>query len=195
VSPPVRGFALTGAARACATPEGAYANCLALSARYTAWLRDRGAPAGMLVLRGSRDAYPSAAGRWPDCDPEGYAHWVTISGGLCVDWTWRQFEPRADWPVVLPVGALAGAWRDVRVWACEACPDLVADSRHLALAHADLHRGHRSLARATGGAGPFPDPRHDADAVPLSPMCSCAAGARTSTAADVRAAESALQSS
>ncbi len=147
MSPPVRGFALTGAARACATPEGAYANCLALSARYTAWLRAGGVPAGMLVLRGSRVAFPSAAGRWPDCDPEDYAHWVTFSGELCVDWTWRQFEPGADWPAVLPVDALAGAWRDVRVWACEDCPELVADPRHLELAPADLHP---SIARSPG---------------------------------------------
>jgi hypothetical protein len=185
VSPPVRGFALTGAARTCATPEGAYANCLALSARYAAWLRDLGVPAGILVMRGSRGAFPSAAGRWPGCDREGYAHWVTFSGDRCVDWTWRQFEPGASWPVVAPVAALADVWHEVAVWACEECPDLVADRRHLALAPAEMHAEHRALARATGGAGPFPDPRHDTSSA-LVPLCCCAGvrgGLRTSTAA------------
>ncbi len=180
MTPPVRGFALTGAARACATPEGAYANCLALSARYAAWLRDAGVPAGLLAMRGRRGAFPSAAGRWPGCDPDDYAHWVTFSGDVYVDWTWRQFEAGAAWPVVLPVDALAEGWREVGVWACEACPELVADPLHLELTPAALHAEHRALALATGGAGPFPDPRHDTTP-PLAPMCSCA-GSRTSTA-------------
>ena len=174
MSPPVRGFALTGAARACATSEGAYANCLALSARYAAWLREGGVPAGLLAMRGSRAAFPSAAGRWPGCDPEGYSHWVTFSGDRCVDWTWRQFEPGAAWPVVLTVDSLADRWQELAVWACEQCPDLVADRRHLALAPAGMHAEHRALARATGGAGPFPDPRHD-DTAPHVPMCGCVA--------------------
>ena len=128
----------------------------------------------MLALRGSRRAFPSAAGRWPGCDPEGYSHWVTVTGDRCVDWTWRQFEPSAAWPLVLPVGALAAGWDEVAVWACETCPELVADRRHLALAPAGMHAEHRALAYATGGAGPFPDPRHD-DTLPLVPLCVCAA--------------------
>ena len=176
MTPPVRGFALTSAARACITPEGAYANCLALSGRYTAWLRDAGVPAGMLVLRGSRTAFPAAAGRWPACDPAGYAHWVTLSGDVCVDWTWRQFEPGAAWPLVSSVAALAEAWVDVRVWACDRCPELVADPRHLGLTPAGLHAEHRALAEESGGAGPYPDPRHPEDAGPLVPLCSCGPG-------------------
>ena len=182
MSPPVRGFALTGAARACATPEGAYANCLALSARYAAWLRDAGVPAGLLAMRGSRGAFPSAAGRWPGCDPEDYAHWVTFSGEHCVDWTWRQFDREAAWPVVLPVDALAGAWHEVRVWACETCPELVADPLHQALTPAGCTP---SIAR-------WPSPRAGrarsrtratTTTPPLAPMCSCAGGTETSTAA------------
>ena len=38
--PAVSAFALSGEALACTTPEGAYANCLALSVRYALWLRD-----------------------------------------------------------------------------------------------------------------------------------------------------------
>jgi len=170
VTPPVRGFALTGAARACTTPEGAYANCLALSARYAAWLRERGEPAAMLALLGSRRAFPDAAGRWPLCAPAAYPHWVTVSRGWAVDWTRRQFEPGAAWPAIVPESEIAEAWDDVRVWACERCPDLVADRRHAELAPAGMHLEHRRLARETAGMGPFPDPRHDVDG-PLRPLC------------------------
>jgi hypothetical protein len=176
VSPPVRGFALTSAARTCATPEGAYANCLALSARYAAWLRDRGEPAGLLALRGSRSAFPAAAGRWPFCDPGAHAHWVTASAGWAVDWTFRQFDPGSAWPSVVPVAALADRWREVELWACEGCADLLADPRHGELTPAGLHAQHAALARATAGAGPFPDPRHD-DTAPLAPLCRCPDGA------------------
>jgi hypothetical protein len=130
----------------------------------------------MVALRGLHAAYPPAAGRWPLCDPEVYAHWVTVSGDWAVDWTWRQFDPAAAWPAVLPVDALAGAWLETEAWACETCPELVGDRRHLELAPPALHREHRAIARATGGAGPFPDPRHDHTA-PLAAMCLCAAQA------------------
>jgi hypothetical protein len=172
VSPPVRGFALTGAARACTTPEGAYANCLALSARYTAWLREQGEPAGIVALLGSRRAFADAAGRWPLCPPAGHSHWVTVSGGWAVDWTRRQFEPGADWPATMPAAELADAWRDVRVWACERCPELVADPLHEQLAPAGMHLEHRRLAGETDGRGPFPDPRHERHPS-LEPLCAC----------------------
>ena len=71
VTPPVRGFALTSAARTCATPAGAYANCLALSVRYALWLRERGEPAGLLRHRAGaapRSRRPPAG--WPLCEPE-----------------------------------------------------------------------------------------------------------------------------
>ena len=99
---------------------------------------------------------------------------MTVSGDAAVDWTWRQFEPGAAWPARLPVEALAAGWQEVAVWACEDCAELVADRRHQELAPAGMHAEHRALARATGGAGPFPDPRHDRTA-PLEPLCSCAA--------------------
>jgi hypothetical protein len=174
VTPPVRGFALTGAARACATPSGAYANCLALSVRYARWLRERDIAAGLLALRGSRAAFPSAAGRWPVCEPDAYAHWVTLSGDWAVDWTWRQFDPTAGWPVVLPVEQVIAGWLEHRVWACERCPELVADRRHQDLAPVAMAARHLAIARDSAGAGPFPDPRHDHTAA-LAVMCACAA--------------------
>jgi hypothetical protein len=142
--------------------------------RYARWLRDRGEPAALFRLARSRSAFPAAAGRWPLCDPRGYTHWVTVSGDCAVDWTWRQFEPDAPWPVVVPVDALLAGWHEASLWACEDCPELVADRRHQELAPAAMFAEHHAIARATGGAGPFPDPRHDHTAA-LEPLCSCAA--------------------
>jgi len=173
VTPPVRGFALTSAARACATPAGAYANCLALSVRYALWLRERGEPAGLLAMRGSRAAFPSAAGRWPLCEPESYTHWVTVSGDWAVDWTWRQFDPASAWPAVLPAEVAAGAWLESAVWACDRCPELVGHPRHQDLAPLAMAGEHLAIARTTAGAGPFPDPRHDHTPA-LVALCACA---------------------
>ena len=100
---------------------------------------------------------------------------MTVSGDTAVDWTWRQFEPGAAWPRRrCPSTRSPRAGARPAVWACEDCPELVADRRHRELAPAGMHAEHRAIARATGGAGPFPDPRHDRTA-PLEPLCSCAA--------------------
>jgi hypothetical protein len=170
--PPLEGFAATAAARACAAPAGAYANCLAVSARYAEWLRDRGVPAGLLVLRGRRRPTAAGAGRWPFRDPTGILHWTVAVDGWSVDWTARQFDPHEPWPRVDPIAALADAWDEVASWACERCPELLIDPRHGELAPPDLHADHRR--RASAGADRFPDPRHDGTA-PLVAPCACAA--------------------
>jgi hypothetical protein len=171
--PPLHRFAASEAARACAAPAGAYANCLVLSVRYTAWLRECGVAAGLLVLRGSRTQFPSAAGRWPYCDPSHISHWTTVAGDWSVDWTARQFDPRAAWPRVEPVTALAAAWEHVSIWACERCAEPLADPRHGHLAPPELHAEHRLRARETAGIGPFSDPRHDGTPA-LVALCRCA---------------------
>jgi hypothetical protein len=170
--PPLEGFAATAAARACATPAGAYANCLALSARYAEWLRDQGVPAGLLVLRGRRRLLSASAGRWPFRDPASILHWTVAIDGWSVDWTARQFDPDEPWPRVDAIAALDDDWEEIVSWACERCPELLADPRHAELAPPDLHADHRRRARA--GASRFPDPRHD-DTAPLVTPCACAA--------------------
>jgi hypothetical protein len=169
----LREFSRTEAARACEQPAGAYANCLAVSGRCAQWLRGRGVECGLVHMAGSRDPLPRAAGRWPFCDPAETQHWTVRIGEWSVDWTARQFRPRARWPKVERVDVLAARWRLVEDWACPRCPELVADPRHLELTPAGLEREHRALARASRGRGPFPDPRHD-DSPPLLVMCACA---------------------
>ncbi len=169
--PPLDGFAATPAARACAAPAGAYANCLALSARYAEWLRDQGTPAGLLVLRGRRRPVSAGAGRWPFRDPASILHWTVAVEGWCVDWTARQFDPLEPWPRVDPIAALDKDWDAVVSWACERCPELLADPRHGQLAPPDLHAAHHHRARTS--AGRLPDPRHDGTA-PLVTTCGCA---------------------
>ena len=167
-------FADTDLAGACAEPDGAYANCLAVSATCAAWLRARDVRCGLLKMTGSRHAFAEAAGRWPYCDPAGVEHWTVAVDGESVDWSARQFDPAAAWPEIQPVGALAARWRAVEQWACERCTQLVADPRHVELAPATLAAEHRARARDSAGRGPFPDPRHVRDESPLAPLCACA---------------------
>jgi hypothetical protein len=166
----------TDAARACRHPAGAYANCLALSVRCALWLRSRGVACGLMHLAGSLEPFSRAAGRWPFCDPADTQHWTVGAGDWSIDWTARQFRARAPWPEVERVAALAARWRLVEVWACDRCPQLVADQRHLELTPPGLDREHRALARATGGRGPFHDPRHDGTAA-LVKLCACSSAA------------------
>jgi len=169
----LREFEQTDAARAAQGSTGAYANCLALSARCAQALRTRGVECGLLHLAGSLEAFPEGAGRWPLCDPADTQHWTVRAGDWSIDWTARQFRAQAQWPEVLRVEALVTRWRLVEDWACHRCPDLVAHLRHLELTPAGLDREHRALARASGGRGPFPDPRHD-DTPALLKLCACA---------------------
>jgi hypothetical protein len=165
-------FEQTGPARACRRSTGAYANCLAVSARCAEWLRANGVDCGLLHLAASREPLPRAAGRWPLCDPADYQHWTVRAGDWSIDWTARQFRPLASWPEVDPVDALAARWRLVEDWACGRCAVLVADERHLELAPAGLARAHQAVAWATGGRGPFRDARHDETAALVRP-CAC----------------------
>jgi hypothetical protein len=165
-------FQATEAARACERSAGAYANCLAVSARCALWLRERGVECGLLHMAGSARRFRHGAGRWPFTDPAETQHWTVCVGDWSVDWTARQFRPRARWPEVEHVDALAASWALVEDWACATCPELVADSRHMELTPPGLGRAHRALARASGGRGPFLDPRHD-DTPSLAMMCAC----------------------
>jgi hypothetical protein len=168
----VGGFRETDAARACERSAGAYANCLSLSARYALWLRERGVDCGLLHVAGSATTFGRGAGRWPFTDPAETQHWTVRVGDWSIDWTARQFRPRAAWPEVVHVSRLATHWRLVEDWACPRCPQLVAHPWHMELTPAGLGREHRTIARATGGRGPFPDPRHD-DTPALVRICAC----------------------
>jgi len=168
----LREFALTAPARACADPAGAYANCLAVSARCAEWLRTQSVECELVRFSGSRERFPEASGRWPFCDPDTIGHWTVRVGPWSIDWTARQFSPRADWPAVKPVDSLAADWSMMKVWACRRCPELVVHPLHRELAPSGLEPQHRALARATRGRGPFPDPRHDGTPDPKT-LCRC----------------------
>jgi hypothetical protein len=168
----LRGFEQTRHARACEQATGAYANCLAVSARCGQWLRAHGVECGILHVAGGREPFPAGVGRWPFCDPTLARHWVVRAGDWTIDWTARQFDALARWPAVDPIDALAARWRLVEDWACPRCPDLVTDHRHLELAPIGLDREHGALARASSGCGPFGDPRHD-DTPALVRLCGC----------------------
>jgi hypothetical protein len=168
----LREFEQTGPARACGGAAGAYANCLAVSTRCAYWLRERGVPCGLLRLAGSRDPFPDGAGRWPFCDPAKTEHWTVRVDRWSIDWTARQFNPRAQWPQIEQVDALAARWLAAEDWACHRCPRLFIDARHLELTPAGLDREHSALAQASRGRGPFRDPRHDGTPA-LVKLCTC----------------------
>jgi hypothetical protein len=169
-------FRETAAARLCERSAGAYANCLALSVRCALWLRECDVACGLLQMTGAAERFGDGAGRWPFTDPAATRHWTVRVGDWSVDWTARQFSPRAGWPDVAHVDELAARWALVEDWACARCPDLVAHPLHMELTPAGLEREHRAIARATAGLGPFPDARHD-ETPPLVPMCACAPAA------------------
>jgi hypothetical protein len=165
----LREFGRTDHARACADPAGAYSNCLAASVRCAEWLRARGIDCGLLMLSGSLEPLLDGAGRWPFCEPLECRHWTVRADSWSIDWTARQFRPRAEWPEASEMVSLAARWRLTADWACTRCAVLLTDPRHGELAPATLERGHRDIARATSGRGPFPDPRHDGTPDLLSP--------------------------
>jgi hypothetical protein len=169
----LREFAATDAARACARPTGAYGNCLAVSVLCARRLRANGVECGLLQLTGSLVSLGAGAGRWPFCDPARVRHWTVRVGPWSIDWTARQLRRGAPWPLVERVDALPARWRVVDDWACHRCPEPLADERHVALAPAGLHREHRALARASGGLGPFFDPRHPEGTAALVSLCAC----------------------
>jgi hypothetical protein len=171
----LREFARTEPARACEQPAGAYANCLALSVRCAEWLRAEGIECGLLRFSGSLTEFPQGSGRWPFHDPLEISHWTVRVGPWSIDWTARQFRPQSDWPAVERVDSLSGRWSLSELWACHRCPELVAHPSHRELAPAGMERAHREVARATGGRGPFADPRHDGTPA-LAPLCACDAG-------------------
>ena len=172
LAPPLREFARTAPARACFEPAGAYANCLALSALCVEWLRSQGVGCGMLRHTGSVCRFPQGAGRWPFVDERTIRHWTVHAGAWSVDWTARQFRPDADLPEVEHVESLSERWSLTEVWACERCSELLTHPLHRELTPAWLEQAHLEVARATGGAGPFADPRHDATGELLL-LCAC----------------------
>ena len=168
----LRDFASVAVTRSCADPAGAYANCLAVSVECAEWLRARGVQCGLLRLSGSREPFPEGTGRWPYFDPLAIRHWTVRAGAWSIDWSARQFHPRADWPDVRHVDSLAAHWHETEDWACARCPELVAHPLHRAFSPSDLERTHRELARATRGRGPFADLRHDVTPA-LVALCAC----------------------
>jgi hypothetical protein len=163
-------YASTPDGRHCATPAGAYTNCYAMSMRFCRWLRGRDVPAAVLLLAGSRRPFPAGVGRWPLVDHTGVRHWVVQVGDVSVDWTFRQFDPAAESPRVVPVSELPADWNRVERWLCATCPPTAGDELHLDFAPPSLLAQQRRAAVATLGAGPYADPRHD-NTVPMASPC------------------------
>jgi hypothetical protein len=175
-------FAMTPAAATCSTPDGAYANCYAVSVRFARFLREHHVACLLLVLTGPVADMTAAAGRWPYLNPSTASHWVVQVGDVIIDWTARQFDPAAELPYLSPAATAGERWGVVEHWACESCAMLVADERHVELTATGLELAHRLVAERTGGAGPFSDRRHD-QTRPLERVCAHVCGEQALTAA------------
>jgi hypothetical protein len=163
-------FARRTDARVCASSHGAYANDLAMSARFVRALRDERIAARLLLLEARQAAAPAAQGRWAHTRPGDVTHVVAAVREMAVDWTARQLDPAAPFPLVCRVGDLLEHWSRVRRWSCERCGRVVEDLAHLSLAAPGLAELHRFAAVKTAGAGPYTDRRFLAGP-PARPRC------------------------
>jgi hypothetical protein len=60
-------------------------------------------------LWGSRRYFPRRVDEYPAKDP-GFYHCVVVIGGLAIDWTRRQLDPRAAHPFIQPATELRRDW-------------------------------------------------------------------------------------
>ncbi len=147
--------------------------CLAVSAQFAQWLREKKIRAGLLHLSGMRNNLADgASGRWPFTDRSTFGHWTVLVGEWSIDFTGKQFDPTVPTPLIVTVDSLKNDWDLVEVWACESCDRLVDDAIHADLAPLEMAEEHRNIAQRTQGEGPFPDPRHMTSAS-LCKICNC----------------------
>jgi hypothetical protein len=114
-------FATRSDARYCATADGAVNNCDVLAPRFALQARGAGMTAAVDIL--------ARAGNVPDAHPRWQAlrsiwapatvllqHYVTrvtepdTGRALIIDWTARQFDPAAPWPLVMSPFAGTYGW-------------------------------------------------------------------------------------
>lgn len=141
----------------CRTPQGAYANCLAVSAAFSQQARELGLAAGLVELRFSARWEGRGAGRWPFVLPGSHSHWVSLLGEETVDWTARQFQANAAYPLISSPACLREEWGEVILWACPHSR-LIQEKEHLRPAPLEMEETHRILGST--GTGLYPDPRH-----------------------------------
>lgn len=87
------------------TPDGAGGVCCWASANFcTAYPAAREAH-----LWGSRRYFPGRVDEYPAKDP-GFYHCVVVVGGIAIDWTRRQLDPRAAHPFIQSAAELRREW-------------------------------------------------------------------------------------
>ena len=104
------------------TPEGAYDRCRQVAADVTHHLEMAGYEAENVCVRGAQVDYPQSVEQWKKYEPEFLTHYVTRVVGddgraFYVDYTARQFEPDADFPMVMAADEYEARWDNV--WAMD----------------------------------------------------------------------------
>lgn len=88
-----------------ATPEGAHDQCVTESERFHGWLLDHGIEAH--VVNGFQ--FGTFMGKVVVTD----GHTAVQVGHVVYDWTARQFDPAAPFPLVQPVSEWRKTWRSL----------------------------------------------------------------------------------
>jgi hypothetical protein len=87
------------------TREGSFDQCKHTSAEYTSFLRQQGLAAEWVQTYGVIDDHPAAHPKWHTLDRKRWSHYITRVRNtdgthVYVDWTARQFDPEAAYPVI-----------------------------------------------------------------------------------------------
>lgn len=119
-------------------PEEAVGGCAEASIKFVWFARDHRLPARRIILNGLRSpllVYPDCDARWQAVDDhDHWNHYVAWVNGKIVDWTARQYEPKAAFPVVHDTLHAYDVWTHIfvedREWE-DGCFDEARRSRRL----------------------------------------------------------------
>lgn len=100
------------------TQEGAFDQCKKVSAAYTKELRRLGFEADQVKVTDCDKYYPEPAQKWRKMPRYTWTHYLTRVKGddgkmYYVDYTARQFDAMADYPLITPAEDVESAWREV----------------------------------------------------------------------------------
>jgi hypothetical protein len=93
---------------ALATPEGSFDRCKNTATWLVAKARTRGLAARVVQLADDELERTKMDPRWQSCAT--IYHYVPEIAGLVVDFTARQFDPQAAFPVICPLTDLRSDW-------------------------------------------------------------------------------------
>jgi hypothetical protein len=93
------------------TKQGAYNKCKFASYELVLYLRQRGFAARLIHIKGCpTPSYPEPHLHWATKRRDRWSHYVVGIGRWTVDLTARQFDSKAEVPLILPLSTLRAQW-------------------------------------------------------------------------------------